>query len=432
ASTEDSGFDWISQATSDAEPEPAADTPDWLAQMAPADDEDAEPEIASTAASTEDSGFDWISQATSDAKPEAEPAADTPDWLAQMAPVDDEDAEPEPEAVADTPGWLSQMAPADDEDAEPAEPEAEPAADTPDWLAQMAPAEDEPAEAEPAADSGFQWMQELNADDEAEAEPAADVPDWLSQMAPTDDEDAEPEVSSNSPDWLSQAKPVQAQTTTLEDPDANFAWEDSLDSDQEDEPESSETSPEWLSNIQSSQSTTADEPDEEPVGGGFSWIDDIQEQPDESAVPEASQTSARTFGPDDFDDAVEDEVAAAPEPATNAPDWLNAMVPGLDVDYDAAEDEPIEESFVEDPAASAEKIAPIQNKREFEWLMNIVEEETQQVHAIQDNGKQRRFVFSRQPAWLRQPTETNEKPSSIPTATQEDDFDDVDLPPWLQ
>ena len=108
------------------------------------------------------------------------------------------------------------------------------------------------------------------------------------------------------------------------------------------------------------------------------------------------------------------------------------MVPGLDVDYDAPEDEPIEESYVEEPADSAEKIAPIQNKREFDWLMNIVEEETQQVRAIPDSGKQRRFVFSRQPAWLRQPTETNEKSSSTPTATQDDDFDDVDLPPWLQ
>jgi formylglycine-generating enzyme required for sulfatase activity len=35
----------------------------------------------------------------------------------------------------------------------------------------------------------------------------------------------------------------------------------------------------------------------------------------------------------------EEVIGAAPPPADNAPDWLNAMVPGLDVDYEAQEDE---------------------------------------------------------------------------------------------
>jgi len=366
ASGDESGFEWMSEAS-------AEETPDAEPETVPAADE---------------GGFEWVSEISGDQEaPAAQPAAEVPDWLAQMSPADAEpEAEPDAVPVADEGGfeWVSEIS--GDQEA----PATEPAAEVPDWLAQMSPTDAEPeAEPEdaPAADEGgFEWMTELNREDAVEDEPVAETPEW-------------PSV----------AKPVVAQTAHLNDPGEDFPWEDNIEASEEPETPAEET-PEWLSNIQSAQAGTVDEPAAQPIGDEYSWMEDIPAVTDEAEYAE--------------------ETPAAPTPASNAPDWLNAMVPGLDVDYDAPEDEPIEESYLEDPADRAEAIAPIRNKKEFDWLLNIVEEETQQVAAIQDGGQKRRFVFSRPPAWLRQPTEMRDQPSSAPAA--DDDFDDVDLPPWLQ
>jgi len=137
-----------------------------------------------------------------------------------------------------------------------------------------------------------------------------------------------------------------------------------------------------------------------------------------------------------------EETVAAPAPAENAPDWLNAMVPGLDVDYEAPEDAPIESEYIQ-ATTRREDVVATPPAHEFEWLNEIVAEEA--LEPAQQQVSHRRFVFSRQPAWLRRPVERQD---TAPVATQqaededdnllgwlqEDDADDkdFDLPPWLQ
>ena len=74
-------------------------------------------------------------------------------------------------------------------------------------------------------------------------------------------------------------------------------------------------------------------------------------------------------------------------PAHNAPDWLNAMVPGLDVDYEAAEDE-----FAEDEEEEDEPAAETQNG------VCLAHRDGRRRNAATEERPQ--FAFSRPPAWL--------------------------------
>jgi hypothetical protein len=106
------------------------------------------------------------------------------------------------------------------------------------------------------------------------------------------------------------------------------------------------------------------------------------------------------------------------------------MVPGLDVDYDAPEDEPVETEFLPTNKAASAKPTPTKEGKtrpEFGWLLDIVNEESQQVTVVADKTALRRFVFSKQPSWLRKPTEMPDK-----SPAGDNDADNVDIPPWLQ
>ena len=74
-----------------------------------------------------------------------------------------------------------------------------------------------------------------------------------------------------------------------------------------------------------------------------------------------------------------------------APDWMNAVVPGLDRENDAATDDPDEYAR---PTAAPGK--------EFGWVSDLVEEETGQMEAIDpaETGETPYFRFSKPPAWL--------------------------------
>jgi hypothetical protein len=312
----------------------------------------------------------------------------------------------------------------------------------PDWFNEIQPGGDPVADIELEANTP-DWLQEVRAADEPTPASEGDV-EWMS--AEGDDSPATSGIE-EMPDWLSEAQPTPGQTTTLDE--GAYAWEDDPA-----EAESDQDLPDWVNNIQSQQSETVSQPDEAPMSSEFSWIDDINAPAEEadSPLPEIMM-AADDSAADDFDfdmieevdpeteyaETIEEDESAAPLSASNAPDWLNAMVPGLDVDYEAPEDEPIEQSFVEaeasQPAARTEQLAPVRNRREFDWLSNTVEEETNQMSPVEDTGRRRRFIFSKQPVWLRKPTEQRDPlPESSKAASMDDDFDfdDVDLPPWLQ
>ncbi len=143
----------------------------------------------------------------------------------------------------------------------------------------------------------------------------------------------------------------------------------------------------------------------------------------------------------------------------NVPDWLNAMVPGVDVDYDVEEDEPIEREFVEEPALiqpDSSSAAVLTDADEFQWLTDMVDEETREIvpeappvlpelPGASATSKPR-FAFTRRPEWLKfskapawaKKSPANENP---PAADSQDDFPDWidddpdrnnDLPEWLK
>ena len=130
----------------------------------------------------------------------------------------------------------------------------------------------------------------------------------------------------------------------------------------------------------------------EPGGRLSAKADDgASQQPDDPPSRFADET-ARAWGLADTEelaDFVEDEVELTVGEA--APDWLNAMVPGLDgdIDEDAAPDEGLAAS---QSAASSAK--------DFDWVNDIVAEETSEMEPVAPPPTARRFDFSQPPRWL--------------------------------
>ncbi len=100
-------------------------------------------------------------------------------------------------------------------------------------------------------------------------------------------------------------------------------------------------------------------------------------------------------------------------PATNAPDWLNAMVPGLDMDFETAGDESVETEYA---GAFDETLGA---RSEYAWVIDLVEQEEMETAPAamvsEAEFEQPRFVFRSLPAWYRQ---TNG------TSADDDDFAD--------
>lgn len=135
-------------------------------------------------------------------------------------------------------------------------------------------------------------------------------------------------------------------------------------------------------------------------------------------------------------DEPEGELELEVTPADNAPDWLNAMVPGLDVDYSATEDETIETAFVDDDSSAidfddtqsggqeepSEVYADAGAGPGYNWLVDMVEEESQQlapvIAAPTPAPPRRRFVFTRRPLWYKSDASAG--------------ADQADVPEWLR
>ncbi len=183
---------------------------------------------------------------------------------------------------------------------------------------------------------------------------------------------------------------------------------------EEEEVEQEEVIPKWLADEEAQEAVSAAE-----------W-DALS---DEAVYNEESEPIAEMIGDDydamdEFDDdeydiADEDDGYLEPTPAQNAPDWLNAMVPGLDVDYEAGEDEFADEDVedLEDEEAS---------QREYAWVGEMVEEEL----AASERSS---YSFSRPPAWL------GASGSQSPRDSLDDEFPDwpsddadADVPEWLR
>jgi hypothetical protein len=211
----------------------------------------------------------------------------------------------------------------------------------------------------------------------------------------------------------------------------------------------------WLTGVglskddaQSTDDWVSDLPVEE-TDEAFDWAAELEDKP----VPAATEKPMSGAHIEDF--VNEDDIV--PAHAENAPSWLNEMAPGFDVDPDAEEEAALEQEFVQTPVGHRQRSAE-DEQSEFEWLSDIVEEESSAQPAVMPElpaaaevpvPRAPRFSFSRLPAWLRRktaaPTPEPVAPAAPPAAVSDEpewlrDGDETgdnsdnndDLPDWLK
>ncbi len=257
------------------------------------------------------------------------------------------------------------------------------------WLsAAMREAIDKDADADLALFGEDEQLQNLlNRASDTEPLHLSDIEDWLEAEpeAPAEDADAplldmEDDLLHSPParSWLEDDEDAAPPILSADDEDPNQlnaelieGWGAELGDDEDDD-----LYVDWLK----------DDPNE---------IDDdlsaLAAKPATTALNEDSSAAeqARAWGLDD-----PDQLADFVEEASDdgAPDWLNAVVPGLDRENDASNDDVNEYAR---PMSSPGK--------EFAWVSDIVEEETGEMKAIDPDEVTETpyFRFSNPPAWLR-------------------------------
>lgn len=445
--SDEASFTWASDIEDEdadvaaAQPNQPEDFPAWLQAE----------ELAAMPEADDESNPDWLAdfqaevEADATADEDAEPAAvsDVPDWLSELQPPEasgapvaatsDEDDEDSDESF----GWLDQMI------------EQEEAGTTPQPVAESEDA-DEPAAAAP------DWLPDFESEaTEADAPMALDMPDWLNNLAeagPMTDETPESDEVVTDVETFTWSSTVEedemsgaatpdeevAASVDFSPPEAaaeepepeteaapqSFAWTNEFDKTAPMAPVEDDT-PEWLKDFEAASEADAPTTDEATVvtvqpGEQPEWLSETLAPVPVQEAPEAEE-AASTFDEFEFEmneaeetpepeeavsalDEFEFEMSEADEtpelesehrPAQNAPDWLNAMVPGVDLDYATDSDEAPEPE-------PAEPVSERRQAREFEWLVDIVEEETQPAPgpAVAE-PEAPRFAFSKLPAWLR-------------------------------
>jgi hypothetical protein len=256
---------------------------------------------------------------------------------------------------------------------------------------------------------------------------ASDEIGWLSAAAPVGSDvpassafdlgnDASDEI-----DWLSDAAPAGVSSAAsvfgLEDAGDDMGWL----TDAEPAPDATEI----LSKEDDFALSFLDDQDQPSTVLGSSFFDDEEapaELSDEALFGLSFDSSngkpAATFNAitddDDLFMAEETPVELSEANAISAPDWLNALAPGLEVDTDAV-----------DVAPDGEYLGG--GRGDYGWLNNLVQEE-QRPPVMVSKPRTARFPFSTPPAWLQVVREETHPVSSVADTV---DFDGNGLPDWL-
>jgi tetratricopeptide (TPR) repeat protein len=445
-------FDWLDAVEDEAPADAAeqsgkpvsAELPDWLTELAIAQSVEAEPDSEPLESAAEPPG--WLSQDIGQSVYQT-PGGSVPtesrdySWLNAAQP--EEEAEPTAAPLPADSGdyaWLSELQSEDEPEREAGEPvgsnvpSTEPEAESSpepvtaeedeefSWLNDIQP-QPESAEEAIAAEAGEAgWLEALAAQPESELaqEPAAAaVGDmgWLDEL--TDENELELEAAAGEPQASDEVN-IEAEA------ESNDQWLSAIASAPVVEPALADMGePEWLAELESEQEVEAEAaeleaeleaetPDEDAVPSYL--LQDTADDEDEYWLNDEQEPVAEPTSEQTWDDAInepdgetvlatsefdsEDEEGFEPAPASNAPDWLNAMVPGLDMNYETLEEEPTE-TVSEDFGEEAE------DAREYDWVENIVEEESRQ-------PPRRRFIFSRAPAWLRRSSQPAKRDDELP------------------
>ncbi|MBE2267750.1 MAG: tetratricopeptide repeat protein [Anaerolinea sp.] len=427
---------------------PISDIPDWLSELEPKAETPAMEalsgdavNVSSSAAATApaDDEFAWMDEIDleEEAAETSPDLADTislaPDWVSELqaaAPVEIGALESGETEIEDEFAWMDEAA---EEEA------AAPVGDIPDWLTELAPTTPAEPEFEAAASSDeFAWMDEITAEetdgalvDAAAVNAGEDDLEWLSTDM-LDDEEAAPDTAAGDEqvDWISaldEAGTIEA--ASLEPASVEAVSEEAA------------AAAEIVAELSEEEPSPAETPAEE-----FAWTED-EEAEFIPAAPESAAVSERIVDevlPPDTEPWTPPEDEEAPltwetdaelvsefasgeaadvdvinesfeTPAENAPDWLNAMVPGLDVDYTPVEEE-VTEAETPEPSST----------REFQWLTKVVEEESSPAPSTT-------YRFSKAPQWLQGLFPPPEPAASQPDTDLPDwASDDDDLPEWLR
>lgn len=428
-------FNFADSDNLDVEPETASDEqlPDWLLEIREPDEAEAS---TSTAAS---------SQAFADDADEAADIDEMPDWLQSAAPSQASSTADELSFDSFNADFDTDDTALEDELSWELEDDAQPAASgTPDWLSGFSGSTSDTVDAEDDEEA-FDF-DSLGIGD---SQPAMDAS--VTDNAGTDFDEfvAEYDDPDSQPSWLTALDPIEDDAPAAHTIDHLETVRDAVseDFDEEDQGDLS-----FLENTVS---------DGETLDRELDWmLEDDEEEPefvaqfgdlprldlaDDADAEEPFSLGSGDFDSSDFDlgdfDSADEDLAAAeissgysdfgsdagtdalrsleltdeiePVPASNAPDWLNAMVPGLDLDYevDGAEDEFSDEVFA---ASDNETSASGGSTGGYDWLTEIVEEElrppvtmpepvrpTSETAAAPLEGSRQRFSFDRAPLWLR-------------------------------
>jgi tetratricopeptide (TPR) repeat protein len=478
AISEESGFgdegSLAEESFADVEAEPAAEM-DWMASLDETSDDFASEPLAS------DDFGDFVEE-------EAEPAA--MDWMSSLGDESDDFAEPEAAAWGEIPssGFTDEL-----EDPEPeaaawgempssgftdeldSEPEAAAWGEVPSsgFTDELEDPEPEVAAWGEVPSSGFT--------DELE-DPEPEVAAWgeVPSSGFTDELDSEPEAAEM--DWMTSLDDEADDFGDFEDEEeevlpekSTFGMTGMLNSIRATRGEELEETlgemgePDWLDNLEESQEEATEEELEplqsyQPLASSpidaIDWsdlsdssIDEMEALPFEDSEPieveaiEAIEAKPlaevlqedRAFVTATVSEQAQSYDDSNGDTGDNAPDWLNAMVPGLDLDFEAEEDAVTEGWFTESERSLRERrISEEAQASEFGWLQDIVDEESGMMDAIDEDDyvapapppmpQRQQYLFTQLPVWLREApaaaiamSETTEAPDYL---SDFEDFDD--------
>ena len=338
----------------EVDPATAESALDW---MTDADDED---EIIFDELEEQPQGITDFLNADNEDEPVAE---SEPDWLSASSDFEEDD-----EAVADSePDWLSASSDFEEDD--------EAVADSDFDFEKDPTVIGRPSEEEMEAVTEASWLTDMDVDGDGVQD--AFHEDLADELAWEDETSLEEAQVAEQPDWLAG----MGEGDGVQDAFAQAVSEiDEFEGDAEFE--DNEFDAVNVYETDAEDDVTYEEED------SLLEFEDEEEFSSEETVPSSG------LADDDYLADFEEEIEHTP--ADDAPDWLNAMVPGLDIDYEAEEDEPVDQGFVNVAQTSTAD-------KGFDWLEEIVEEETSPIKSLPPRPQlvtAPRFQFSKPPAWV--------------------------------
>ncbi|RIK28583.1 MAG: hypothetical protein DCC56_15770 [Anaerolineae bacterium] len=452
-----------------AAPLAAADMPDWVKAMAPAEQENMpsteepmpdwmnriDPSILpSTPESTGEIGEpEWLKGLGSTAEDATLPASafsDQPEWLRGLDSSSEETSQP---AVADQPDWLKGLDSAPEETSQPASASA----DQPDWLNDLGGTLEVPTQPVPTSTEQPEWLKGLAGEPEpASSTPASDELDFLKEIAEEPKESTPASTPSATPQMDTSGVSAQSE-------DDAFAWLESLAVKQgstegllvkpEDRPAEE---PDWVkqaksltSELEQPEAVTPSvtmESTEPPVDNVEELGKSEQEQDDsfawlESLAVKQGSTEGLLVKPEDRKDSEPDWVKQAkeigepltplaqeefkqPESSVDTAMWLKSL------EAEGPVSEPVKEPTSEgttewlrslDAAerSASEPVSELPSDETAAWLKNL-EAEAPVSEPVQSSASDETAM------WLKNLDEA-EQPAAVAESDRRDD-----LPDWMQ